>query len=233
MIHCSAIVSDSELLRKILEFSKEVYFIQMEECFSQYESSKKLLNSNTIDLIFLETRIDNYSAFEFYMNYKNSINVIFIGKDKSEAFDAFFSDAIDFLDFNINFSRFIQAINKAKRTIDYQRSLSRFEDNFLHIRSEYKLVKIAHSEITYFETLDDYIKVHLLGKKPILTLMSMKNLLNKLPAEKFIRVHRSYIVSIQKVISVRGKTIDLGISEVPIGKSYESDFYKMYMKEGF
>ncbi|NBX79774.1 MAG: LytTR family transcriptional regulator [Flavobacteriales bacterium] len=94
-------------------------------------------------------------------------------------------------------------------------------------------MKIAHSEINYFETLDDYIKIHLLGKKPILTLMSMKTLQSKLPSEKFIRVHRSFVVPIHKIQSVRGKMIDLGFSEIPIGKSYEADFFKMYLKEGY
>ena len=233
MIHYTAIIYDAELQSKVLSFCAEIQFLQPEQDFSDYESSKQLLKSQVVDLIFLEARIEQNSGFDFYKLNKNNGSVIFFGKNKGDAFDAFSLDAIDFLDYEFDFKRFVQAVNKAKMKIHHQRSITKFEDHFLHIRSDYKLVKIAHSEINYFETLDDYIKIHLLGKKPILTLMSMKTLQSKLPSEKFIRVHRSFVVPIHKIQSVRGKMIDLGFSEIPIGKSYEADFFKMYLKEGY
>jgi DNA-binding LytR/AlgR family response regulator len=233
MIHYTVIIYDAELLTKVQSFSVEIQFLQPEQDFLDYESSKQLLKSQVVDLIFLEARIEQNSGFDFYKLNKNNASVIFFGKNKEDAFDAFSLDAIDFLDYEFDFKRFVQAVNKAKMKIHHQRSITKFEDHFLHIRSDYKLVKIAHSEINYFETLDDYIKIHLLGKKPILTLMSMKTLQSKLPSEKFIRVHRSFVVPIHKIQSVRGKVIDLGFSEIPIGKSYEADFFKMYLKEGY
>ena len=233
MIHYTAIIYDAELQSKVLSFCAEIQFLQPEQDFSDYESSKQLLKSQVVDLIFLEARIEQNSGFDFYKLNKNNASVIFFGKNKEDAFDAFSLDAIDFLDYEFDFKRFVQAVNKSKMKIHHQRSITKFEDHFLHIRSDYKLVKISHSEINYFETLDDYIKIHLLGKKPILTLMSMKTLQSKLPSEKFIRVHRSFVVPIHKIQSVRGKMIDLGFNEIPIGKSYEADFFKMYLKEGY
>jgi len=81
--------------------------------------------------------------------------------------------------------------------------------------------------------LDDYIKIHLLGKKPVLTLMSMKTVMDKLPNSEFVRVHRSYIVPLNKIESVRGKVISLGITEIPIGKSVEEAFFKAYITKEF
>jgi len=233
MIYCCAVVNQPELLNKIQSFCSEILFVQIEGIFSQLDDSIQFINTKTIDLTFFESEINNQSAFPFYEKYKSVTHAIFIGNDKSKAFDAYNVEAIDFLDVEFDFKRFVQAINKAKKTIDFERSLSKFEDTFLLVRSEYKLLKIPHTEITYFETLDDYIKIHMLGKKPVLTLMSIKNLLNKLPSQKFIRVHRSYVIAIHQIVSVRGKIIDLGICEVPIGKSFESEFYKMYLKQGF
>jgi DNA-binding LytR/AlgR family response regulator len=79
----------------------------------------------------------------------------------------------------------------------------------------------------------DYIKIHIQGKKPVLTLMSIKKALEKLPEKDFIRVHRSYIVPINRIESVRGKVINLGITEIPIGKSHEEAFFKVYISTGY
>jgi DNA-binding LytR/AlgR family response regulator len=98
----------------------------------------------------------------------------------------------------------------------------------MYIRSEYALVKIELNEILYMETLDDYVKIHLENKKPVLTLMSMKKMLEKLPASDFKRVHRSYIIPYKKIDSVRSKSISIGDKKIPIGVSYEKEFRQKY-----
>jgi two-component system, LytTR family, response regulator len=89
------------------------------------------------------------------------------------------------------------------------------------VHSEYKLVKIQLNEIEYIESLEDYIKIHITGSKPVLTLLSMKKVLEKLPAEKFQRIHRSYIVSVAKVKSIQNRKVQLSAgAELPISDSY-------------
>lgn len=95
------------------------------------------------------------------------------------------------------------------------------------------MVKIPFADILYLETMDDYIKIHQIGKKPIITLMSMKKMLERLPHSEFIRVHRSYIVPLSRIESVRGKNVSLGVVDLPIGASYEKDFFSAYMKDKF
>ena len=150
---------------------------------------------------------------------------------KEFAVDAFNLNAIDYLLKPFDVKRFQQSAQKVNEYYNHRRKNNVNEEQFLHVRSEYSLVKIAFVEILYIETLDDYIKIHLLGKKPILTLMSMKTVMEKLPEKEFIRVHRSYIVPINRIESVRGKTINLGITELPIGKSHEEAFFKAYVHQ--
>lgn len=103
----------------------------------------------------------------------------------------------------------------------------------IQVRSDYSTINIDLREIVFIETLDDYVKIHLHGKKPILTLMSLKSMLDKLPELDFVRVHRSYIVSLKYIESVRGKRINIGMTELPIGKSHEKIFFERYVKETF
>ena len=98
----------------------------------------------------------------------------------------------------------------------------------LLINANYSLQKILFSEILYIEGLDDYVKIHLQNKKLFVSRMTMKNILEKLPAKEFIRVHRSYIIAINKINSVRNKTISLAEIEIPIGNSYAVNFFDQF-----
>ena len=158
---------------------------------------------------------------------------MFLSEYKEFAVDAYNLNAIDYLLKPFDLKRFNQCANKVKEFYNSKNQQNNNEEQFLHVRSEYSLIKIAFVDILYIETLDDYIKIHLLGKKPILTLMNMKTVLSKLPEKEFVRVHRSYIVPINRIESVRGKIINLGITEIPIGKSHEELFFKVYIQKGF
>ena len=103
----------------------------------------------------------------------------------------------------------------------------------IQVRSDYSTINIDLREIVFIETLDDYVKINLHGKKPILTLMSLKSMLYKLPENDFVRVHRSYVVSLKYIEFVRGKRINIGMTELPIGKSHEKIFFERYVKETF
>ena len=107
------------------------------------------------------------------------------------------------------------------------------ENNFIYVRSEYSLIKIPFSVILFFETMDDYIKIHRINAKPTLTLLSMKKLLQMLPEKKFIRIHRSFAVPIEKIEAVRAKTIIIKNHQLPIGITYEKSFFDSYQQSSF
>ena len=102
------------------------------------------------------------------------------------------------------------------------------ESNHLLIRADYSLLKINIADILLIEGLDDYLKIHLANQKPVVTRMTMKNILEKIPEKNFLRVHRSFIVPLSRIESVRNKVIYIGNQEIPIGGSYEAQFFAAF-----
>ena len=232
MINC--IVVDTEENSKLIsQFCDGVQYISVQKTFTNTIEASRYISRNTIDLLFINTHSPTISGIEFYKNLNQNLLVVFVSNSKEFAVEAFDLNAVDYLLLPFNLKRFSQTLNKANEIYQIRNKNSNSEEQFLQVRSEYSLVKIALVEIVYIETLDDYIKIHIQGKKPVLTLMSIKKALEKLPEKDFIRVHRSYIVPINRIESVRGKVINLGITEIPIGKSHEEAFFKAYVSTGF
>ena len=232
MINC--IVVDTEENSKLIsQFCDGVQYISVQKTFTNTIEASRYISRNTIDLLFINTDFPTISGIEFYKNLNQNLLVVFVSNSKEFAADAFDLNAVDYLRLPFDLKRFSQTLNKANEIYQIRNKNSNSEEQFLQVRSEYSLVKIALVEIVYIETLDDYIKIHIQGKKPVLTLMSIKKALEKLPEKDFIRVHRSYIVPFNRIESVRGKIINLGITEIPIGKSHEETFFKAYVSTGY
>ena len=232
MINC--IVVDTEENSKLIsQFCEGVQYISVQKTFTNTIEASRYISRNTIDLLFINTDFPTISGIEFYKNLNQNLLVVFVSNSKEFAVEAFDLNAVDYLLLPFDLKRFSQTLNKANEIYQIRNKNSNSEEQFLQVRSEYSLVKIALVEIVYIETLDDYIKIHIQGKKPVLTLMSIKKALEKLPEKDFIRVHRSYIVPINRIESVRGKVINLGITEIPIGKSHEEAFFKAYVSTSY
>jgi DNA-binding LytR/AlgR family response regulator len=202
--------------------------IVLVKTFTKPSEAREFLATNEVHLIFCDIQMPSITGINFIRELTSKPMIIFTTAFSEYAAVSYELNAIDYLLKPINKDRFDQAISKAN---DYYLHLQSKEDSgqqFLFVRAEYSLVKIALSEILYFETMDDYIKIHLKDKKPILTLLSMKKMLERLPKNQFVRVHRSYIVPIEKISSVRGKSLFLGTQEIPIGESYKKDFFDNY-----
>ena len=166
---------------------------------------------------------------QFYAQHGAGKMVIFTTAFSEYAVEGFNINAVDYLLKPFSFSRFEQAVNKDNEYYQYTHSSDNSNHHFLFVRAEYSLVKIPCSEIEYIETLDDYLKIHLVGKKPVLTKMNLKNMMSKLNANEFIRIHRSYIIPMSKILSVRNKTVQLADIELPIGLKHEEEFFRRFM----
>lgn len=233
MIKCIAIDDEPLALELVEAFCQEIPYLQLEKTFTQTSAALKHLRKFPVDLIFLDIQMPDMNGIEFFKSIKQECMVIFTTAHSQYAVESYTLNAVDYLLKPLQQNRFVQACEKAKDFYDYLNNHKTDSSNFLYIRSEYALVKIPFTDIHYIETMDDYIKIHQLGKKPILTLMSMKKMMERLPQTAFIRVHRSFIVPLSKIESVRGKSISLGIIDLPIGASYEKDFFRAYMKDSF
>ena len=157
--------------------------------------------------------------------------IIFTTAHKKFAHDGFELDAIDYLLKPISFERFSKAVNKAMEYYQYKKQARNETAESLFVYSEYRMVKISLKQIEYIESLEDYIKIHLINAKPVLTLMTLKGVLEKLPADQFKRIHRSYIVAVDKVSSILNRKAKLqSDAELPISDSY-ADFINEWKKQ--
>jgi DNA-binding LytR/AlgR family response regulator len=146
--------------------------------------------------------------------------VIFATAYKNFAAEGFDPDAVDYLVKPFSLERFGRAVQKAMDYAQLKRQSSQVDDS-LFVRSEYQLVKILLEEILYIESVEDYLKIHLINGRPVMTLMTMKAVLDKLPPAGFARIHRSYIVPLSKVKRVINRKVTLANGvELPVSNSY-------------
>jgi DNA-binding LytR/AlgR family response regulator len=223
-------IDDEPLALEVLEsYCADIDFIRLEKTFTQTHEAKKYLQSFATDLIFLDVNMPAISGIDFYKGLGQDIMVIFTTAHAQYALDGFELSAVDFLLKPYAFERFSTAAHKAKDFYDFLHHKQAAGARDLFIRSEYSLVKIQLEEIAYIEGLADYLKIHLTNGKVLLPRMTMKGILQKLPAQDFARVHRSFIIPLKRVQSVRNKTVQLVDQvEIPIGVSYEDDFRKVF-----
>ena len=241
------ILDDEPLAQKILEdYIKNIPYLSLQaKCSSAFEAYD-ILRTTKVDLIFLDIQMPNVSGIDFI----NSLSVkpmFIISTAFSEyALDGFNLNAIDYLLKPIPFDRFLKAVNKAH---EYHLLTSKAQvpaqlqsttptplldlepkfPPFLLVKADYKTIKIEYSNITYIEGLKDYVKIFINKElKPIITHLNIKMIADKLPAEQFVRVHKSYIVSIPKINSVTKNRIVIGDKWIPVGENYKDSFFRQF-----
>ncbi len=221
-------IDDEPLALEILEgFCSDVGFLKLERTFTQTAEAKRYVENYPVDLIFLDVQMPSISGIDFYKGLEQNTMVIFTTAHSQYALDGFNLSAVDYLLKPYSHERFMLAVNKANDYYGFLHNQTTPKSNHIFIRAEYSLVKIAFDEIVYIEGLADYLKIHLTQGKPVITRMTMKSILEKLPTT-FIRVHRSFIVPINRIERVRNKTIHLAGVQIPIGSSYLEDFEKAF-----
>ncbi len=229
MLNCVAIDDEPLGLVIIEEFCRKFQFLNLVKTFTDPVEASKHIRKFPVDLLFLDIQMPDINGIEFYKQFGENKLVIFTTAHSQYAVEGFNLNALDYLLKPIELKRFEQAVNKANDFFNYSHSTNQ-EQQYLFVRAEYSLVKILFSDIEYIETLDDYIKIHLSGRKPVITKMNLKNVMAKRNPNEFVRVHRSYIVPLSKITAVRGKHIRLRDAEIPIGLKFEEDFFKRYGK---
>jgi len=224
VITCIAIDDEPLALDLIETFCSKKENIELKKSFAKASDALTYLNKFPIDFIFLDIQMPDISGIDFYRSLHRPTLVIFTTAHSKYAVEGFNLRAVDYLLKPFKFERFEEAIEKATQMISKRNEI----EDYLLIRSEYKLFKILYEDIDFIEGLDDYVKIHLTGKKPLLARMNIKGMADKLPATKFIRVHRSFIVPLNRVNFIRNKIIFIKDLEIPIGPSYEKEVMKLF-----
>lgn len=225
MIKAIAIDDEPLALNVIKAFCDKVSYIDLQGTFTNLSAAKKYLDEHEVDLMFLDIHMPSMTGINFYKSLADKLMVIFTTAYAEYAVDGFDLNAVDYLLKPIAFERFERAAIKAKEYYDFKRLGAR---QHIFVKADYTVYKIDTTDILYIESLDNYVKFHLQDAKPILTRSSMKAILDDLPSEDFIRVHRSYAVSYTKVTALRNKVLFLNDTEVPIGTNYVDEVTKLF-----
>jgi len=236
------IVDDEPLAIDLIEqFVSKVSFLTLVgKCSNAFEALEAI-NKKLVDLVFLDIQMPNLTGVEFVKTLSHPPMIIFTTAYSNYALDGFELSAVDYLVKPIPFDRFMKSVNKAYELFQLRKntqkqesaephSLPASDDKYIMVKSDYSVVKIALSEILYVEGLKDYLKIFTSRVKPILTLNSLKKFEDKLPSSNFIRVHRSYIVAIDKIESIQKHRIHIGKELIPIGDLYKESFYSKIEK---
>ncbi len=226
MIRCIAI-DDEPLALELLEdnISKVPYLQLVATCDNALEAIK-VLQEHTVDLIFLDIQMPGLTGLQFIKSITQKPMFILITAYEKYALEGFNLDVLDYLMKPVSLDRFIKACNKAQE--HYQLRMNNNEtgkaaitQDYIFVNVDYSLLKIVFTDITFIEGLKDYIKIHLKSvSKPVITRMSMKLMEDALPPSQFIRVHKSYIVSLVSITAVRKNSVFIGAIEIPVSDSY-------------
>ncbi|MFT3702589.1 MAG: LytTR family DNA-binding domain-containing protein [Agriterribacter sp.] len=231
MIRAVAIDDELPALSLVQNFCARTGFIDLQKTFHQPTEALKYLRGFPVDLLFLDINMPSLSGIELYKAVQQDTMVVFTTAYSEYAVEGFNLNAIDYLLKPFTYKRFLQAAEKAQDYFTYQLQKENNNNNaFLFIRADYSLIKIEISRIVFIEGKDDYLKIHLDDHKPVMARMTIKNLLEKLPPNNFIRIHRSYVIPLQRVESVRNKTVIIGDNKLPVGNSFEENFLKYFNK---
>ncbi|WP_310588769.1 LytR/AlgR family response regulator transcription factor [Larkinella rosea] len=208
--------------------------MDLQKTFLRPDEALHHMHQFPTDLLFLDINMPSVSGLEFHKAIPDQMMVIFTTAYAEYAVEGFSLNAIDYLLKPFTFERFQQAIQKANEYYRFRHPVEPSKEAYLFIRADYTLHKLNLADILFIEGLDDYLKIHIQQTNhPIVARMTMKAMLQKLQeadpeAERFIRVHRSYIVPFSRIEQVRNRIITLAGEEIPIGMSYEADFFKRF-----
>jgi len=220
MITAVAIDDEPLALNVIKALCSRIDFLQLKTAFTEANVALKYLDESPVDLLFLDINMPAISGIELYKRLGKKTMVIFTTAHSEFAIEGFNLDAVDYLLKPFEFGRFQKAVEKAREYHAYLHMKANESSRYIFVRVDYSMVKVSLQDISYIEGLDNYVKIHFVDTKSLLVRMSMKSITEKLPENEFVRVHRSFIVPVSKVRSVRNKIIYLENAEIPIGTNY-------------
>ncbi|HWK06629.1 MAG TPA: LytTR family DNA-binding domain-containing protein [Puia sp.] len=214
----------ADFLRKFCEKSE---LIEVKGHFLNAEDALEFLDENKVDLIFLDIEMPGASGFELLDRLTYSPRIVLTTSKTEYAFDAFQYNVNDYLKKPFTYKRFMEAIQKIQAATPGQAIPSgaappSADMEFLFIKAEDKLIKIKKDDILFLESMRDYVKFVTAGKSYI-TYSTLKNMEEKLIGQNFLKVHRSYIVNITKIEDIRGNTIYVQGSQIPVGKAHKDE----------
>jgi len=250
ILNCIAVDDEPLALGLVSSFIEQTPFLNLVGRFSSAVDALKAIHSQKIDVLFLDIQMPDLNGIELARVLDNSKankpRIVFTTAYNQFALEGYKVDALDYLLKPFNYEEFLHAATKALNYAELVEKSNtpavatnstatvaeeRIEDEYLFLKVEYQLVRIALNDILYIEGLKDYVKIWLKSaEKPILSLTSLKSLEEKLPSKKFMRVHRSFIVSLDKINSITRNALQIGKVNITVGDQYKEAFSQFLSK---
>ena len=233
ILHCIAVDDEPLALGLVSKFIEQTPFLHLAGKYAGAVDALKAIHAQPVDLIFLDIQMPDLNGMELARVLDKGAGkprIIFTTAYNQFAFEGFKVDALDYLLKPFNYEEFLRAAQKALHYFELlnKPTAEPGDDNYLFLKVEYQLVRIALDDILYMESQKDYVKVELKNAgKPILSLTSLKTLEEKLPPKRFMRVHRSFIVALDKITAMTKNTVQVGKKHITIGDPYKDAFAKV------
>jgi DNA-binding LytR/AlgR family response regulator len=236
MIRCIAIDDEPLALKQIESYIDKTPFLEKVAVCESALRAMDVLQNQLVELMFVDINMPDLSGMDFVKSIDNPPKIIFTTAYSEYAVEGFRVDALDYILKPISYPDFLRSANKAKSWFESrvnQEVLVESNDQFLYIKSEYKILRINLADIKYIEGMREYVRIHLVNQKPVMSLISMKKLEEFLPETKFMRVHRSYIINLEKITTIeRNRIIFDGDVYIPVSEQYNQKFQD-YLNRNF
>jgi two-component system, LytTR family, response regulator len=232
-IKCVAIDDEPLALEIIKNYSEKVPFMDLIKTFDNALESIDFLKNNKIDLLLLDIQMEELTGIQLLNILNPKPNVIFTTAYDSFAIKGFDLDAIDYLLKPISFERFLKAVNKVYEKLLFESMIENknkevrnhtTEEDYLFLKTEFRLEKVSFAEILYIEGMGDYLRI-VTPTRRLMTLQSFKKMEELLPSNRFLRIHKSYIVALEKIENIEKGRIKIGDKHIPIGDTYKKHFF--------
>ena len=231
-INCIIIDDEPLAIDVIKNYLIEFKNFNLLASFNNPFNSIETLEENDVDVIFLDINMSKMSGLEFVKTLEKRPNIVITTAYREYAVESYELDVLDYLVKPIPFNRFLKSINKITQQVHVQRGHHNEdhanEDSYFFLKVDKKLVKIIYSEIYYVESLKDYIKVYT-STGNYLAHKSLTSFTEELPKDRFIRVHRSYTIAVDKITSIEGNSVEINSQRIPIGRKYVSHVKKVIL----
>jgi DNA-binding LytR/AlgR family response regulator len=228
-MRCKCIIVDDEppAIKILKKYAEDVGQLEVVGTCNNAFEAMKFLNEEKIDLMFLDINMPKLMGTQLIRSLRYPPKVIFTTAHADFALEAFELDAIDYLLKPISFERFLKAVNKFCHLNNVEMDSSGQASGFLYFRSDRKMVKVLLEDIIYIESLKDYILIHRQNNADLRVKQTLSATENMLPRHLFLRIHRSFIVSVRKVTAFTNNDVEIGKTELPIGRSYTEVFNRL------
>lgn len=230
LIECLVVDDEPLAAALISSYVERTPFLHLAGVCNSAEDALNTLSGNCIDLVFLDIRMPGLSGMQLARIIPSQTRIVFTTAYSDHAVEGFRVNALDYLLKPVSYEEFLEAAMKAKNLINpeliRQARQAPSPKSHILIKSEYRLLRIPLDKIIYIEGLKDYVKIHVEHEQnPVLSLMSIKSLEDELP-ENFMRIHRSFIVNIERVKVIERNTVILAGRAIPISESYRTSFFR-------